>query len=91
MDRKDGLIHMILGENRIRWGRGEEKTESTVLKKRNVSIAKTTQNRPLATLLYILETDLTGKRFNLIYIFSKINLKKLVNFFSLSLAKKESK
>lgn len=49
------------------------------------------QNRPLATLLYILETDLTGKRFNLICIFSKINLKKLVNFFSLSLAKKESK
>ena len=33
MDRKDGLIRMILGENRIRWGRGEEKTESTVLKK----------------------------------------------------------
>ena len=51
MDRKDGLIHMILGENRIRLGRGEEITESTVfLKKMNVSIAKTTQNRPLATL-----------------------------------------
>lgn len=27
MDRKDGLIHMILGEKRIRWGRGEKKTE----------------------------------------------------------------
>lgn len=80
MDRKDGLIHMILGENRIRWGRGEEKKERF-----------NSQNRPLATLLYILETDLTGKRFNLICIFSKINLKKLVNFFSLSLAKKESK
>lgn len=60
-------------------------------KKRNVSVAKTTQNRPFATLLYILEIDLTGKRFNLICIFSKINLKKLVSFFSLSLAQKESK
>lgn len=54
-------------------------------KKRNVSVAKTTQNRPFATLLYILEIDLTGKRFNLICIFSKIS------FFSLSLAQKESK
>lgn len=46
MDRKDGLIHMILGENRIRWGRGEEKTESTVLKKRNVSIYSQNDSKP---------------------------------------------
>ena len=70
---------------------GGENGKYFLKKKRNVSIAKTTQNRPLATLLYILETDLTGKRSNLICIFSKINFKKLVNFFSLSLAKKESK
>lgn len=64
-------------------------------RKRKVLFSKkerfNSQNRLLATLLYILETDLTGKRFNLICTFSKINLKKLVNFFSLSLAKKESK
>lgn len=72
-------------------GEGGGENGKYCFKKRNVSIAKTIQNRPLATLLYILETDLTGKRFNLICIFSKINLKKLVNFLSLSLAKKESK
>ena len=86
MDRKDGLIHMILGEERIRWGSGEEKTE----KKERFS-SQNDSKHALATLLYILETDLTGKRFHLICICSKINSKKLVIFFSLPLAKKEFK
>ena len=80
MDRKDGLIHMILGEKRIRWGRGRRKRKK-----------KEDSKHALATLLYILETDLTRKRFHLICICSKINSKKLVIFFSLSLAKKEFK
>ena len=92
MDRKDGLIHMILGEKLIRWGSGEEKTESTVFKKKERFSSQNDSKPPISySVINILETDLTGNWFNLICIFSKINLKKeLVSFFSLSLAKKES-
>ena len=54
MDRKDGLIHMILGENRIRWGRGGGENGKYCFKKKERFNSQNDSKPPISySVIYI--------------------------------------